>query len=90
MEKYLLPQCNEVFSAAMEKPSVFEAILPEYCPGIRKIIKTDAMASVSDTSVSNGKITVYCNAEVCVLYLAENGTLRSVSFPHTFESTYDI
>ena len=89
MEKYLLPQCNEVFSAAMEKPSVFEAILPEYCPGIRKILKADAEVSVSDITVSNGKITVYCNAEVRVLYLAENGALRSVSFPHNFESTFD-
>lgn len=90
MEKYLLPQCNEVFSATMEKPSVFEAILPEYCPGIRKIIKADAVASVSDTAVSNGKIIIYCNADVRVLYLAENGALRSVSFPHSFESTFDI
>ena len=89
MDKYSLPICTEVFSASVEKPSVFEMILPEYCPGIKKILKADAVTGVPDCTFSGGIINVSTPCDVRVVYTAENGSLKSVSFSHTVETALD-
>lgn len=89
MDKYSLPVCTEIFSSAIEKSTAFEAILPDYCPGIRKIIKADAVAEMPKAEYLNGIINTDCSCTVRVLYMSENGSLKSVSFNHEFECSFD-
>lgn len=89
MDKYSLPVCTEAFSASFEKPVSFEDILPEYCPGIRKILKADAYVKAADTNFSGGVISVSAPCEIRVLYFADNGALKSVSFSHNLDFAAD-
>lgn len=89
MDKYSLPVCTEVFSSAVEKSTVFEAILPDYCPGIRKIIKADAVAKMPKAEYSSGVINTECTCIVKVLYMSENSSMKSVAFNHEFECSFD-
>lgn len=89
MDKYSLPVCTEVFSASSDKPAVFEAILPEYCPGIKKILKADAVAAAADASMSGGVINVSIPYDVHLVYIAEGGNIKSVNFSHTSDAVFD-
>ena len=42
MEPYTLPLCNPLFSDKADLPQEFEITLPEYLPGIGKIVRADA------------------------------------------------
>ena len=89
MDKYSLPVCTEVFSVCLEKPVTFEDVLPEYCPGIRKILKADAVVNAADSSLSGGVIEVSAPCEIRVIYLADNGSLKAVSFSHGLDYSAD-
>ena len=89
MDKYSLPVCTEVFSSATEKPSVFEAVLPEYCPGMKKVLKADAVAGNADASLSGGIINISVPCDVHLVYVSDSGSLKSVSFSHIAETVFD-
>ena len=90
MDKYNLPVCSAVFSDRAELPKTFEAALPDYCPGIMRIVKTDALFSETNASLESPYVVLRGKANVRVLYIAEGqGFLKSVSFPFDFEHTFD-
>lgn len=68
MEPYTLPVCNVVFNNKAEIPQDFEVTLPEYLPGIGKIVRTDAELFGLSSDFSDGRITVKGKYRVRLLY----------------------
>ena len=90
MDQYTLPVCSAVFSDRVELAKTFEVALPDYCPGIQKIVKTDASVASLSTSLEDRLITMRGKAAVRVLYVSDKQNfLKSVSFPFDFEHTFD-
>ncbi len=90
MDKYTLPICRTLFSDRIEIPKIYEAVLPEYCHNIQRILKSEAIASVENTSYSDGFLRVNIKLNVHILYTSEpKGHQKTVCFPFTFEHTFD-
>lgn len=90
MDKYTLPRCSVLFSDRIELPKTFDAALPEYCPGIQKIVKSHAAVTEVSAEAEAGAVTVNGKAVVHVTYLSDqNGYLKTVVFPFDFEHTFD-
>lgn len=90
MEPYTLPVCNVVFNNKAEIPQDFEVTLPEYLPGIGKIVRTDAELFGLSSDFSDGRITVKGKYRVRLLYNDEkSGYLKCASFPFDFEHSFD-
>ena len=89
MDKYFLPVCTEIFSSSTEKTVLFEDTLPEYCPGIKKILKADAITGIPEALLSGGVINISVPCDIRLVYIAENGNLKSVSFTHSIDASFD-
>ena len=90
MDKYNLPVCRTLFSDRVEIPKVYEAVLPEYCHNIQRILKSDATASVESTSCTDGFLRANIRLNVHILYSSEpKGHQKTVCFPFDFEHTFD-
>lgn len=50
-----------------------EIILPEYCPNVLKILRTDVTVTVRNKTVTDDRLTAEGKAEYTVLYLSEEG-----------------
>ncbi len=86
----LLPVCNAVFSDKAEISRNYEAFLPEYCPGIQKIIKTTAEVFAEEANLSDGLITVKMKSNICITYISDtNGLVKTVCFPYETEHSFD-
>lgn len=90
MEPYTFPLCSVTFNDKAEIPLEFEAALPEYLPGIGKIIRTDADVYALSSTLSDGHITVKGKTNTRLLYNDEKqGFLKCAVFPNEFEHTFD-
>lgn len=90
MEPYTLPLCNPLFSDKADLPQEFEITLPEYLPGIGKIVRADADTYALSSSLADGSLTVTGKYSVRLLYNDEkSGYLKCAVFPRDFSYTFD-
>lgn len=88
--EHVLPICKQIFSSKNEMPKTFEVTLPEYCPGITRVVKCDCICTVADSSYENGVVSSQIKAEARVVYISEQrGYLKAAVFPLEFVSVCD-
>lgn len=82
---------GSVFEAACDHPIDSDIILPDYCPDIGRILKTEADAFVDSTSVEAGRLTAEGTFCVRVIYIpVDSGGIRCVTNESPFSHSFDM
>lgn len=71
LEKKSVPVRETVFDGCLEQPIDLDFTLPDYCPGIEKILKCTVTPKIHSKSLSGDRLTIDGAASVCVLYIDE-------------------
>lgn len=71
LEKKSVPVREAVFDGCLEQPIDLDFTLPDYCPGIEKILKCTVTPKIHSKSLSGDRLTIDGAASVCVLYIDE-------------------
>lgn len=78
LEKKSVPVRETVFDGCLEQPVDLDFTLPDYCPGIEKILKCSVTPKIHSKDLSGDRLTIDGVATICVLYIdEEKKTLRS-------------
>lgn len=93
MELELKKECLEVYEtggeATLTQEETAETIVPDYCPDIARIIKTDGKVFLHSRELRDGKAELSGTVRVTVLYTPDGeGGVRTLEFamPFTVES----
>lgn len=78
LEKKSVPVRETVFDGCLEQPIDLDFTLPDYCPGIEKILKCSVTPKIHSKDLSGDRLTIDGVVTVCVLYIdEEKKSLRS-------------
>lgn len=78
-----------VFDDTAEHPVECEILLPDYCPDIARILKTESGAQIDSKSIEGEKMTVDGSFYVKIIYIPENSSnvrcfTNQTPFTHSF------
>jgi hypothetical protein len=80
-----------VFDAVSDHPVDCDIILPDYCPDIARILKTEAEACIDAKTIETGRLTIDGSFCVKVIYIPENSRhIRCVTHETPFSHSFDI
>lgn len=77
------------FKDSAEVPVDIDFNLPDYCPGISRILKCRAIARVSSKTVSDRNISVDGSVTVTVIYTDSENTINSYEYQYPFSKSFD-
>ncbi|HEX3025885.1 MAG TPA: SPOCS domain-containing protein [Clostridia bacterium] len=79
-----------VFETAADHPIECDIILPDYCPDIARILKSEANVCIDSKSVDGGRLTIGGNFTVKIIYIPENsGVIRCISHDQAFSAQFE-
>lgn len=90
LEKKSVPVRETIFDGCLEQPIDLDFTLPDYCPGIEKILKCSVTPKIHSKELSGDRLTIDGMVTVCVLYIdEEKKSLRSCehSIPYSGNMT---
>ena len=90
IKKEYLKTTSVLHRAYAETSVEGEVLVPDYFPGIMRIVKTETTPFIRSDSVKDGKISVEGNVCFRVLYICENGILRSYTTAMPFSQNIDV
>lgn len=67
--------CENVYESSSEQSLDADISLPDYCPGIQRILKCDVNAAVTKVQVSGARVTADASATVRIIYAGEDGKI---------------
>lgn len=80
-----------VFESAADHPIESDVILPDYCPDIARILKTEANASIQSKAVESGRLTVSGKFIMRVIYIPENSSaIRCFAHEEPYTHIFDL
>ena len=74
----------------VEQPIECDALLPDYCPDIVKILRCEVTPILTGNQVSGSQLTVDGVAAARVFYLSDAGCLRSAEYKIPFSRVVEI
>ncbi|MGN1113343.1 MAG: SPOCS domain-containing protein [Acutalibacteraceae bacterium] len=91
LEKKSVPVREAVFDGCLEQPIDLDFTLPDYCPGIEKILKCTVTPKIHSKSLSGDRLTIDGAASVCVLYTdEEKNSVRSCEHSVPFSGSMTV
>ena len=85
-----IPICEKIYNEKSEKQISCEVALPEYCPGIERIILFDSKPHISNCSFDGQKIYVSGSCLFSVLYKSDyKEKIKFVSFNQDFSHSFE-
>lgn len=80
-----------VFDSSADHPMDCDIVVPDYCPDIARILRTEADASVDSTSLEAGRLTVAGTFSIRVVYIPENSrNVRCVPYETAYSHSFDL
>lgn len=80
-----------VFDTSADHPMDCDIVVPDYCPDIARVLRTEAAASVDSTTLDSGRLTVTGTFSIRVVYIPENSrNVRCVPYETAFSHTFDL
>lgn len=71
LEKKSVPVRETVFDGCMEQPIDLDFTLPDYCPGIERILKCSVTPKIHSKALNGDRLTIDGVVTICVLYVDE-------------------
>ena len=79
-----------IFQASVEQPIECDALLPDYCPDIVKVLKCGAITHVDSSAVSGSRLTIEGMAVIHIYYATEQNQIRHVEYKVPFAKQADL
>jgi hypothetical protein len=80
-----------VFDNTADHPVESDVLLPDYCPDIARILKTEACAMVDTKTLETDRLVVAGNLCVKIIYVPDNScAIRCFSYESAFAHTFEI
>ncbi len=80
-----------IFDACAAHEETLEAIVPDACPDILRIVETEGMAFLRSCETMDGRAELGGTVRACVLYVPENERgVRKIDVSIPFSHTFDI
>ncbi|MCL2580213.1 MAG: DUF3794 domain-containing protein [Oscillospiraceae bacterium] len=79
-----------VFGASVEQPIECDALLPDYCPDIVKVLKCAAVTHLDSSTVSGNRLTIEGMAIVHIYYATEQHQIRHVEYKIPFAKQVEL
>ena len=79
-----------VFQVSVEQPIECDALLPDYCPDIVKVLKCAATTHVDSTSISGNRLTIEGMAVIHVYYSTEQNQIRHAEYKVPFAKQAEL
>ncbi len=79
-----------VFDGFVEQPIECDALLPDYCPDIVKVLKCTVSTHIGSSTISGDRLTVEGTAIAHVFYTSADGGIRHAEFKIPFAKTVDL
>lgn len=80
-----------VFEGTEEHPFDCEIILPDYCPDIARILKSESYVSVDSKEIETNRMTVNGNLCIKIIYIPENSnSIRCVTHNNPFNHDFNM
>ncbi|ADU27270.1 DUF3794 and LysM peptidoglycan-binding domain-containing protein [Ethanoligenens harbinense] len=80
-----------VLDTAADHPVDCDIILPDYCPDVSRVLKTEGCVEIDAKQVDGARLTVSGTFYVRVLYITENsGNVRCLKHETAFTHTFDL
>lgn len=79
-----------VYDGFVEQPVECDALLPDYCPDIVKILKCAVTTHIGSTTVTAERLTVEGHASAHVYYCSDQGAVRHTEYKIPFAKTVDL
>lgn len=78
-----------VFTQTLEQPLDISISLPDYCPDIISVLKCKVTPYISSKSINGQSVMIEGNAVTNLIYLTENGKIRSIEYIYPFSKSID-
>jgi hypothetical protein len=80
-----------VFEGTAEHSIDCEIILPDYCPDIARILKSESCVSIDSKVIESNRMTLNGNLCIRIIYIPENSSsIRCVTHNSTFNHDFDV
>ena len=79
-----------VFQGSAEHPIECDALLPDYCPDIVKVLKCNVETSVDSSSVAGDRLTIEGISAVHIYYTSEQNQIRHVEYKIPFGKSMEL
>jgi hypothetical protein len=81
---------DPVFEGTAEHPIDCEIILPDYCPDIARILKSESCVSIDSKVIETNRMTVNGNVSIKIIYIPENSnSIRCVTHNSPFNHDFN-
>lgn len=78
------------YDGYVEQPIECDALLPDYCPDIVKVLKCAVQTNIGSTAVSGDRLTIEGIAVAHVYYSSEGGGIRHTEFKIPFAKVVEL
>mgnify|MGYP002409045822 CR=1 FL=1 len=79
-----------VFQGSVEQPIECDALLPDYCPDIVKVLKCGAVVHLDSSSVSADRLTIEGMTVCHIYYTSESNQIRHVEYKVPFSKNVEL
>ena len=79
-----------VFQGSVEQPIECDALLPDYCPDIVKVLKCGAVVHVDSSLVSADRLTIEGMTVCHIYYTSESNQIRHVEYKIPFSKNVEL
>jgi hypothetical protein len=79
-----------IFDGALEQAIECDALLPDYCPDIVKILKCAVSTQIGSAAVSGSHLTIEGMLTAHIYYAADNGGIRHTEYKIPFAKTAEL
>ena len=73
LRRQTVPSCETILEETAEQPVECDALLPDYCPDIRRILKCTLTPVPMGRTVTAGRLEIEGLANINVLYISAGG-----------------
>ena len=79
-----------VFEGRIEQPVECDALLPDYCPDIVKVLKCALLANIGNSSISGERLTIEGTAIANFFYTSAEGAIRRAEYKIPFAKSIEL
>lgn len=90
LQRQAITMNEVVYDGFVEQPIECDALLPDYCPDIVKVLKCTVTTHVGTTAVNGDRLTIEGMAVAHVYYSSEKGAIRHTEYKVPFGKSVDL
>ncbi|MBR2283591.1 MAG: DUF3794 domain-containing protein [Ruminococcus sp.] len=85
-----VPAAESIFDGVQEQGAELDYILPDYYPDIFRLVRCEAVPSVTDWEINGNRLTYSLRCDIRILYCGEDGAIQCVTQQQSFTKSAEL